>query len=450
MKRLFSFFLSGLFFIASVCAQSVNPSTALDAYLNNNDPTWAWEVRDSYPVDKTQAYSLLLISQKWQGILWRHELMVLVPEKVGHDGALLFISGSAVENGLPKTANPNDGTLKAMAVIAAKNQAVVAIIRQVPNQPLYGGLNEDALISYTLNGFRKDGDFSWPLLFPMVKSARKAMDAVQEFTEQKTGVVIRRFVVAGASKRGWATWLTGASQDPRVIAIAPMVIDVLNMPATLEYQKEMYGGAYSEEIQDYVKLEIPQVIKSEFGQSVVEMIDPYSYRTKLTMPKMLFMGTNDPYWTIDAVKLYIDEIPGQNYLCYVPNAGHGLGDKKQVYSTLSAFFGLSLNRKPYPECQWTLTEKGKKITLNIKTSTDQPVRAVLWTAESSGRDFRHSHWTGKALPPTNTGVVQVTTGYPKKDFSAFYVELVYKDPNGGEYSITTRPYVAGTKQVFVK
>jgi PhoPQ-activated pathogenicity-related protein len=248
---------------------------------------------------------------------------------------------------------------------------------------------------------------------------------------------LRGFPTAGASKRGWTTWLTGASQYPRVTAIAPMVIDMLNMPVTLEYQKEIYGGAYSEEIHDYVALEIPQAIKSDFGNSVVQMIDPYSYRARLAMPKMLFMGTNDPYWTIDAVKHYIDDIPGQNYLCYVPNVAHGLGDKKQAYASLSAFFGMSLTRQPYPACQWTLIEKGKKITLDIKTSTCRPVRAVLWTAESSVRDFRNSSWMSREIPLKNTGNLQVTTGYPQKGFNAFYVELVYDSPVGGAYSITT-------------
>ncbi|MDR3267379.1 MAG: PhoPQ-activated pathogenicity-like protein PqaA type, partial [Tannerella sp.] len=56
----------------------VTPATALDAYLNNDDPTWAWEVRENYPSGKTQAWSLLLISQKWEGILWKHELIVFV------------------------------------------------------------------------------------------------------------------------------------------------------------------------------------------------------------------------------------------------------------------------------------------------------------------------------------------------------------------------------------
>ena len=449
MKKILFILAFGLFFLASYAQQTITPATALDAYINNGDPTYAWEVRDSYSVGKTKAYSILLISQKWQGILWKHELIIFVPEKINHDGALLYINGGALKDGVPNYLSQDDATSLSISAIAAKNHAITAMIRQVPNQPLYGGMTEDELISHTFSEFFKDGDYSWPLLFPMVKSARKAMDVVQEFSKQQTGAGINRFVVTGFSKRGWTTWLTAASQDQRVAAIAPMVIEMLNMPATLTYQKEIYGE-YSDQIGDYVSLDLPQAINTEIGKAIAQMVDPYSYRTKMTMPKLIFMGTNDEYWTIDAVKHYIYDIPGQNYLSYVPNAGHSLGDKKQAFGTLSAFFGFTLDRKAYPVCEWNLTEKGKKITLDVKASGDQLARAVFWSAESDNRDFRKSLWKDKEIVSKSKSDIKETINYPKKGFSAFYIELVYKDPKGGEYSMTTRTYVADTKQVFVE
>ena len=47
------------------------------------------------------------------------------------------------------------------------------------------------------------------------------LDAVQAFARQEFNHKIEKFVVSGASKRGWTTWLTGAV-DARVRAIAPM------------------------------------------------------------------------------------------------------------------------------------------------------------------------------------------------------------------------------------
>ena len=136
----------------------------------------------------------------------------------------------------------------------------------------------------------------------------------------------------------------------RVIAIGPMVIDVLNMPVNIDYQKKVWGD-YSIEIEDYVKLGIAQQLGTPGGSELVQMIDPYSYRKSLTMPKMIFMGTNDPYWPVDAVKNYIDSIPGENHICYTPNAGHDLGDKKTAISALSALVGLTVTKQALPTLQ---------------------------------------------------------------------------------------------------
>ncbi|MBE9517013.1 MAG: PhoPQ-activated pathogenicity-like protein PqaA type, partial [Bacteroidetes bacterium] len=305
-------FIIGLFLVASLaCTPSpvpVTPETALQSYLQNGDESFAWNVVESYQIEGMDVYDLRLTSQKWREHVWKHTLTVLVPEEIDHDGALLFITGGKNEDGKPIKRGGDDEFIMTMAKVAEKNNAMVAIIWQIPNQPLYDDLTEDALISFTLHNYQNDGDFTWPLLFPMVKTAVRAMDAVQAFSSETLDHEISRFVVTGASKRGWTTWLTGAS-DPRVEAIAPMVIDVLNMPVNLDYQVQVWKE-YSIQIEDYTKLGIPQDVHTENGDDITTMIDPYSYRKKLTMPKMIFIGTNDEYWPVDAIKHYIDDIPG--------------------------------------------------------------------------------------------------------------------------------------------
>src|SRR5574338_1056856 len=268
-------------FLTLVQAQ-VTPSNALQSYLHNGDKTFKWEVKDTYDIGDVKAYALLLTSQQWREHVWTHQLTILVPKENKYDGALLFITGGSVKNGLPNWNGRDDKFNTGMAGVAATNHAIVAVLRQTPNQPLYNDLTEDELISFTLHNFKKDGDYTWPLLFPMVKSAVRAMDAVQEFSKQQLNHPVNRFVISGASKRGWTTWLTGAT-DSRAQAIAPMVIDVLNMPVSLDYQIKALGD-YSVQIEDYVKLGIPQGAKTESGMAVTTMVEPYSYRKTLTMP----------------------------------------------------------------------------------------------------------------------------------------------------------------------
>ena len=175
----------------------------------------------------------------------------------------------------------------------------------MPNQPLYGGKVEDALIAHTFVQYLKTGDETWPLLFPMTKSAVRAMDAVTAFVKQENGEAIEGFVVSGISKRGWTTWLTGAA-DPRVKGIVPMVFDSLNMGEQMKHQKETWGS-YSEQIDDYSRLNLPDRMDTERGRELISMVDPYVYRKQLTMPKLLMLGTNDRYWTVDAANYYYQE-----------------------------------------------------------------------------------------------------------------------------------------------
>lgn len=446
MKKIYlSAFVLLVSFLTLVQAQ-VTPSTALQSYLHNGDKTFKWEVKDTYDIGEVKAYALLLTSQQWREHIWTHQLTLLVPKENKYDGALLFITGGSIKNGLPNWNGRDDKFNIGMADMAATNHAIVAVLRQTPNQPLYNDLTEDELISFTLHNFKKDGDYTWPLLFPMVKSAVRAMDAVQEFSKQQLNHPVNRFVISGASKRGWTTWLTGAN-DSRAQAIAPMVIDVLNMPVSLDYQIKALGD-YSVQIEDYVKLGIPQGARTESGMAVTTMVDPYSYRKTLTMPKLIFMGTNDEYWVVDNIKNYLDSIPGKNLLHYVPNAGHDLGGGKQAIEALGSFFGTTLTNTGYPDCSWTTSVSKKGVKVNIKATKDELADVIVWHADSPDTDFRNDKWTSNDLHITAKKKLKITETLPASGYRAFYVDLKYKDVNGGTYTVSTRVFMTDTKTIL--
>ena len=427
--------------------KEVTAATALVSYINNNDNSLKWEVKDSFRYGQLVAYNILFTSQVWQGITWTHQLTVVVPDDADKKESLLFITGGSTKDGQPNwNTKKNDDLLVGLATIAASNKAVVALLRQAPNQPLYGSMTEDELISYTLHNFKKDKDYSWPLLFPMVKSATKAMDVVQEFVRDSLHKKVEEFVVSGASKRGWTTWLSGAI-DKRVTAIAPMVIDVLNMSKSLDYQIETWGD-YSIQIQDYVNLGIPQSANTPDGQEITTMIDPYSYRKALDMPKMIFMGTNDEYWVVDNIKNYIDDIPGNNMIHYVPNAGHNLGGGKQAMTALGAFFANTVNNKNYPTSEWSIKRKGKKVKVKMKATADILEDVIVWSAESYDRDFRDDKWTSRGLGVKNVSTIEVTEKLPSGTYKAFYIDLKYKNPNGGSYTQSSRVFILDSKGVM--
>jgi PhoPQ-activated pathogenicity-related protein len=158
-KTFFSFF-TFLFLNIGVFAQNVvvTPQTALNNYISNNDKSFQWELKDSSAMGNVKIYQLLLTSQKWHNYTWRHQLTVFVPKNRQYSDALLFITGGSNKDEQPNWTK-SDGLWPSLAGLAEKNKATVALIRQVPNQPFFGNLTEDALISYTLNQFKKDKDY---------------------------------------------------------------------------------------------------------------------------------------------------------------------------------------------------------------------------------------------------------------------------------------------------
>ena len=185
----------------------------LDRYVAADDGAYAWEeVSRSDLPGGAAAYRLRLTSQQWRETTWRHTLYVVAPERIETHPTLVLLVVAGDSGG-------GDALLYG-AAIAGGIGAPVAVLHDIPNQPLLGGLREDALIAETFARYMETGDAGWPLLLPMVRSAVRAMDAVEEFVEAELSVPVSGFVVTGGSKRGWTTWLT-AAVDGRVQAIAP-------------------------------------------------------------------------------------------------------------------------------------------------------------------------------------------------------------------------------------
>jgi len=220
-----------LFVPAFVLATEVPPE--LNAYLALPDDSFRWEIVERNEAPNEQTILINLTSQTWQGIPWQHYLLVAIPNRViNSDNALLLIGGSSAGR------RPRDSEVAQIRLLAEMTGMPAALLLQVPNQPLLGGYFEDALIGETLLRAIETEDATWPLLFPMTKSAIRAMDAVQQVLKQEKQFDIKGFVVAGASKRGWTSWLAAASGDERIIAIVPMVIDNLNIRDQMIYQLE--------------------------------------------------------------------------------------------------------------------------------------------------------------------------------------------------------------------
>jgi PhoPQ-activated pathogenicity-related protein len=407
---------------------------ALENYVRQPDKSFNWKrTRQTRLQEGGTLTHLELISQTWRGQFWSHHLLVYRPAVVRHPDAALLVIGGGAYNA------PTEKEVALFQPAAERAGVVLAFLNKVPNQPLYDGRTEDALIAYTFNEYLKSGDASWPALFPMVKSAVRAMDTVTAFTKAEWGQPVMRFAVTGASKRGWTTWLT-AAVDRRVFGIAPMVIDVLNMRDQLLWAEKVHGKP-SEEISDYTELNLHLRLDEPRMKTLRSWVDPYAYRARYTLPKLLLLGTNDAYWTVDSLRHYWNELPEPKLVFQTPNAGHDLAGGREAVLTLAAWLQRLLDRQPLPRVEWQFTDGAAGATARA-TTTIAARRALVWVADSADRDFRDERWTSRDLPLTDADrCAEFTVARPDSGYRAYLIEFVFTTPDGDEYRLSTEARV---------
>lgn len=397
-------------------------------YVGKEDTSYKWEKvgQEPLPNDATMI-ELKLTSQTWQGIVWEHRIRIIKPKDVKNPTLVaLFITGSG---------SGRDELVYGSAV-ASGTGAPLAILHDIPNQPLFGGLREDDLIAHTFLKTIETGDEDWPLLFPMTKGAVRAMDAIQEFFKEELDTEVNGFVVAGGSKRGWTTWLT-AVVDDRPKGILPAVYDNLDLTRQMEHQLEAWGD-YSEQIEPYTTRNIPQRLKEESVRGLGTLVDPYTYRDKVTVPKLIVNGTNDRYWPLDALNLYYDDLVGEKYILYVPNKGHDVGDMKRIVGSWIAFFRKVDGEIKFPKLSWDYQKKQDGVELVVRSDIE-PVKVVAWITESPTRDFRDAVWQELEMAREDS-IYRYILKKPEQGYAAIFGEAVYKS-GGPEFFLSTNVYI---------
>lgn len=408
----------------------VNRPTPLDEYVAAPDTSYAWKVVHHQREEACQTFVLELTSQRWRSAdqvdrtTWKHALIVYKPDSVASDKSLLFVSGGRNNRALPETGRED------MRQIAVATRSVVAELGMVPNQPLVFHADgqqryEDDLLGYGWDQYLQSGDPRWIPQLAMVKSAVRAMDAVQEFMASDQGgqIKIRKFVVSGASKRGWTTWLT-AAVDARVCAIIPIVIDVLNIRPSMDHHYAAYGF-WAPAIDDYVEHKITHRRNSPEYARLLKIVDPYFYRARLTMPKLLINATGDEFFLPDSSQFYFDQLVGDKHLCYVPNASHSLSGTRAKDSLL-AFYDAVIHDRPRPKIDWSYPSPNK---LRVRSSV-QPRLVRLWSATNTeSRDFRVDtigrNYRSREIQEDAEGAYVAAVERPAKGWTAYFVQLEF-------------------------
>ncbi len=408
--------------------------TALDEYIARPDAHYGWKLVKTMPGEGGTAYILEMTSQRWLSEkevdkpIWKHWVTIIKPDGVVTDTALLFITGGSNERPAPERVDQN------LVRMARESKGIVAELRMVPNQALIfngetKGRYEDSLIAYTWDKYLRTGDERWPARLPMTKAAVRAMDTVTAFCASEEGgkATVDKFVVAGASKRGWTTWTT-AAVDKRVVAIVPIVIDMLNVVPSFQHHYGAYGF-WAPAVGDYVEMGIMDWMGTREFAALMKIEEPYEYRERLTMPKFVVNSAGDQFFLPDSTQFYWNDLKGAKYLRYIPNTDHSMKNSDAWLSLLS-FYDSVLRKKNLPDYSWNIASAGR---IRVVSKT-RPAKVKLWQATNpEARDFRletlGAKYIEKELPVSADGIYEVSLDSPTKGWTAGFIELTYpNDP----------------------
>jgi len=359
-------------------------------------------------------YTLNMTSQRWlsdadfsesseAGSIWWHMLVVIVPDNVKYyHNASMWITGWGM-GGMP-TAEDEDIVLA--AALAMGTGTITGALFQIPNEhitfsadPKQQSRTEDAIIAFTWDHFLKDTSKpEWLVRFPMVKASVRAMDAIKEFTAQKLGeqYQLDYFIVAGASKRGWTTWLVGAVDPKRVVAIVPIVLDAINFVAVEHHQWRSYNG-WSWALSDYYEMDIMTRLDTPEMLELQKNEDPYFFADRLTMPKLVVNAFLDEFQQPDDTHYWWSDMPEPKNFIMTPNAEHSEATGiLEIVPAIGTWAAYLLNKWEMPTFSWTISETTGEIVATLNDVGTVASAHVYWgyscgnNAEdrTKRRDFR--------------------------------------------------------------
>ena len=422
-------------------------------YCELTKTEYSYRLIDSVVDNNSTTYNYKMVSGKWlskevvSDSIWWHMVDVIIPKKIEFNKALLFVGGGTKNDSF-------NFTNSYLVNEAVKLKSVIAHISNVPFQPInfkdFPEIQryEDNLIAYGWDKFLSndslDSDSKYLARLPMTRAVIRSMDLIQEITKFNP-IPISEFFISGASKRGWTTW-TSAAIDNRIIGIAPVVIDLLNLVPSFSHHFKSYGS-YSEAVDDYVNFNIMDWMGSSEFDRLLDIVEPYEFKELFEIPKLIINGTIDEFFLPDSWKFYWNKLPDKKYLQYVPNGNHELLGTYRTINIIS-FYKKIINNEDIPVFNWQI-EKDK---FHVKIDPKYDYEIYLWSATSEKRDFRIGEigrgWKRYKLEKTFNGNYEISAPVKKNHFNASLIEVIFNKSKNYPFRITTGTVVLPDQYMF--
>ena len=449
-------FVLAYFMLNFIFLSTEEEYTSMSDYIESTKNEFSYDIQEVIYEENWTGYHIKMISGEWldskkvDQVEWWHYVDIIIPKQTTSSTGIMFIDGGEKSEDYFR--------LDAQSIRnAIKTEAVIVNVSNIPFQPLnflsseQDSFEEDDLIAFAWNKFLKQGakqkDVEWLPRFPMTRAIVRAMDLAQEIILQND-IVVKDFVVSGASKRGWTAWTT-AAVDSRVKAVVPMVIDMLNLVPSFENHYRSYGE-FSPAVQEYVNYNIQDWLGTEEFKVLMSYIEPFSFIDKFTMPKYIINAGSDEFFSTDSWRFYYDKLPGEKIIRYVPNKNHSL-DGRYLTEDLVSYFYRVINDIEIPSLSWNLSDN--KLIAELDYDGDYDVS--VWTAKNdNGRDFRlweeGELWEETSIGKLANNKYELNVNSNFKGYKATMIEFTIDPESEFPLIISTGPFVFPEKYPFDK
>ncbi|EFA86756.1 hypothetical protein PPL_00561 [Heterostelium album PN500] len=414
----------------------------LEDFVYKSDPAFGYTYHSKIDKVGYTIYVLNYTSGTWlnseltSNPVWWHWLHICIPDIVTTQTAFLWN-----ENG--DFSSPANYTPYPLAEhICANTGSIAAILYQNPNQAISFRnsttlLREDGIVARTWREFfnnqtKKD----WIASYPMTRAVVKSMDVVQRFVSERSfWHRVNDFVAGGASKRAWAAWLA-AGIDPRIKAVVPVVLPILNMETNINNHYRAYGG-FSYAFYNYFVEGLMAELNKQPFHALAHEIDPLMYVRGLIKPKYIVTTVSDQFFIPDSSVYFFDKLLGKKHQRIIPNDDHYMKLQfSQLVSDVTSYYKSIAYNSQLPTFDWTVTpdlsNNSTTITLILGNGCgfpQRPTSVLLYAADSASKTKRD--WRLFTCPTCQQNVTFVPTVVPETSDRNVYTATIEQPATGG-------------------
>ena len=273
---------------------------------------------------KVRCIHLEFLSQSWGGENIRHLAKVFLPE----NGIAESKHGMAIINqgDSSNKAKGFDFEQEYGAITAAKLGIPSMLLQSNMPGDHWGVKGQAPIRRYTAAKFFESGDPNWIHWIALAKVYMRAMTVLSTLDE----VQANQFVLIGSSKRAQSIWIAAAVDD-RIRGIVPiarpgnflhLLLEHNPTPGALPDRNAIRTTHEGSKYDYMVHLEDMYTTR---GYEYMAYIDPRQFLSRVNVPVMYVIGTNDNLFNNFDDHGFYPLYQGDKSFAYVPNYRHGMG-----------------------------------------------------------------------------------------------------------------------------